>query len=107
MSDSKQIAFQEVETLLQEEIKELHPGHRLLFQKMRIPFKTVPVDAHPGEYVIVVAEYEGKMLYYSEIEEGWELEEPTSRGGITEREANQFELTHIMWQLFGDPDHLK
>jgi len=98
--------FEEVECLLDEEIAELPPAHRARFETMRVPFRKVPVGTHPGATVIVVAEHDAKILYYSDIEEGWEITAPTTSGGISERGGSQFELTHIMWRLFGDPEQL-
>jgi hypothetical protein len=41
--------------------------------------------------------------YYSDVEDGWELEEPNGSGGIHARGTSQFELKHIVHQLFGAP----
>ena len=71
---------------------------------MRITLRRVPVASDPGKYVYVVAEYQGRVLYYSDVEDGWELEIPNDAGGITDRGCNQFTLSHIMHHLFGDPD---
>jgi hypothetical protein len=95
---------EEVEQLLSEELGALHPGHRVRFDAMRVPPHQVPVTSHPGEFVYVVAEYDGKVLYYSDVEDGWELEALDDSGGIGKRGGNQFKLSHIMHQLFGAPD---
>jgi hypothetical protein len=73
---------------------------------MQVPPRAVRIAAYPAETVFVVAEHEGHMLYWSDVDEGWELESPDEHGGISERGANQYELSHIMWQLFGDPELL-
>ena len=104
MIDWSLATLQEVEVLLDRSYEALHPLHRKLFDRMRVRSRLVPVDAHPGETVVVVAEHEGKILYYSDIEDGWELDDSSASGGVDDRGANQFELGHIMWQLFGDPE---
>ena len=96
--------LKEVQRLLAEGVAELHPVHRQRFEAIRIAPRQVSVADSPGELIYVVAEHEGKLLYYSDIEDGWELETPNSSGGIDARGCNQFELTHIMYQTFGDPD---
>lgn len=93
-----------VEALLAAACEGMHPVHRGCFDALRVPLRIVPVVAHPGESVVVVAEHEGKLLYWSDIEAGWELQFPTSEGGIEDRGRNQFALSHLMWQLFGDPE---
>lgn len=94
----------EVEGLLEAEVAVLHPSHRSMFDAMRVLLRQVPVSGASGEHVFVVAEHQGKILYFSDVEDGWEIAEPDDHGGIVERGCNQFELGHIMWQLFGDPD---
>ena len=95
---------EEVECLLSEGLKGLHPAHLARFNAIRVMPRRIPVASDPGEYVYVVAEYQGKVLYYSDVEDGWEIEAPSDSGGITARGCSQFELSHIMYQLFGDPD---
>ncbi|MEM9566781.1 MAG: hypothetical protein AAF974_00600 [Cyanobacteria bacterium P01_E01_bin.34] len=68
--------------------------------------RAVPVSKYPGESVFVVAEYEGQILYYSDVEDGWELELQATNGGIEDRGCNQFELSHLMWHVLGDPEKL-
>jgi hypothetical protein len=92
---------EEVEIILAAELEELNPAHRTRFESMRVTPRKVPVTSAPGEYVHVVAEYGGKVLYWSDVEEGWELEALDASGGITKRACNQFDLTHIMHQVFG------
>lgn len=60
----------------------------------------------PGETVVVVAEINKRILYYDDVEEGWELECPSATGGVDSRFCNQYELSHVMYQEFGDPDKL-
>ncbi len=94
----------EVEGLLEAEVAVLHPRHRSLFDVMRVPLRQVPVSGADGEHVFVVAEHQGKILYFSDVEDGCEITEPDEHGGIAERGCNQLQLGHIMWQVFGDPD---
>jgi hypothetical protein len=104
MDTWKPTTREEVESLLSQELEDLHPVHLALFEPMRVTPRRVPVTSDPGQYVYVVAEYQGKVLYWSDVEEGWELEALNDAGGITERGCSQFELSHVMYQLFGDPD---
>lgn len=85
------------------ELECLHPKHQRLVSEMRISPRQIPVAMCPGESVWAVAEHEGKFLYYSDVEEGWELATLNDDGGIEDRGCSQFELGHIAWQLFGDP----
>ena len=94
----------EVESILAEDMSKLHPRHRALFESIRVSTRPIPVEDDLGQFVYVVGEHKGRVLYWSDIEEGWELEEPNVKGGINARGCNQFELSHIMYQTFGDPN---
>ena len=93
----------EVLALLTEEFKELPPRHREQLSPCLVAPRLVPVDDMPGETVVVVAEIDGEILYWSDIEEGWELEPPSQSGGIASRGCNQFDLVHVTHRRFGSP----
>ncbi|MEZ5704451.1 MAG: hypothetical protein R3E56_03380 [Burkholderiaceae bacterium] len=80
----------------------LHPGHRKKFEEISVVPWQVEVTDRPGTFFWVVAEHEGQLLYYEDVEEGWEVEKRNETGGIDGRWANQFELKHVMFQLFGE-----
>ena len=86
---------------LEAELAGLPPSQRALWEPHRVPPHSVSVESHPNETVVVVARVGNQVLYWSDIEEGWELETPTSRGGIRERGSSQFTLEHITHTLFG------
>ncbi|MEH2516688.1 hypothetical protein V1279_002261 [Bradyrhizobium sp. AZCC 1610] len=82
----------------------LHPQHQAALESALIRPRTVGVSDSPGEFVVAVAVLDEKLLYWSDIEEGWELEVPDGRGNIPSRGCNQFELRHVLYQVFGAPD---
>jgi hypothetical protein len=93
----------EVLELLERDMMALHPEHRTALMKALIPARRIPVADCPGESVVAVASVNGKLLYWSDVEGGWELEMPSPSGGIRSRGCNQFELGHIAYQAFGEP----
>ena len=94
----------EVEALFEEALASLPHSLRLRFKAIAIPPRAIPIQDSPGEVVFVIAEHEGKILYWSDVEDGWEFEAPNERGGIDCRGCNQFELSHVAHQIFGEPD---
>ena len=62
MGNWKPASREAVESLLASAVDRLHPAHRPLFAAMRVPLRSVPIAAHPGERVWVVAEHEGGVL---------------------------------------------
>lgn len=103
MTTWRPATLEEVQRLLAEGIAALHPLHRAQFSTIQIDPRRIPVADSPGEFVFAVARHQAKLLYYSDIEDGWELEAPNASGGIDARGCNQFELTDVMRQIFGDP----
>jgi hypothetical protein len=80
----------------------LSPVHRTELSRLLVPLRAVPVQDSPGETVWVVAQRADYVLYWSDVEEGWEWARLDASGGIHSRGCNQFELSHIAHQLFGD-----
>jgi hypothetical protein len=91
----------EVATLLKLAMDTLPPVHREALERALIEPRKLPVEDSPGESVVAVASFGDKLLYWSDVEEGWELEVPSQAGTIPSRGCNQFELAHILYQLFG------
>ena len=91
---------EEVRELLARGLETLSPSHRHQFERIRTPLWPIKVDDSLGEVVYVVAEVDGMVIYWSDVEEGWEAERPTSGGAIRTRGCSQFELRHIAHQLF-------
>ncbi len=94
----------EVTELFEDSLRRLHPEHRAAIESARVAPRELPVADSPGEYVVAVAAFGDMLLYWSDVEEGWELERPDHEGGIGSRGCNQFELTHLMYQMLGDPN---
>lgn len=93
----------EVMSLFELGMKSLHPDHRRALEKSRTPPRWIAVADCPGEAVVAVAAIQGKLLYWSDVEGGWELEAVGPDGTIESRGCNQFELQHIARQAFGEP----
>ncbi len=94
----------EVVKFLENDMASLHPKHRVALERARISPRKLPVSDSSGEYVVAIAALGDKVLYWSDVEEGWEIETPDSSGSIPSRGCNQFELRHVMYQVLGDPD---
>jgi hypothetical protein len=94
----------EVEGLLRLAEKSLRPAHIDALERALIAPRKVPVEDSPGEYVVAVAAFGQALLYWSDVEEGWELAVPNQAGTIASRGCNQFELAHVLHQAIGPAD---
>lgn len=87
--------------MLEHELQDLDPAQRARFEEIRVPFRQVPVASEPGDHVTVVAECSGRILYYSSVEEGWELDTLDAGGRLPERGCNQLTLGQLLNRVFG------
>jgi hypothetical protein len=90
-----------IESLVSLQASDLHPAHADRFESIRVAPGRVPVTVSNNEYVYVVAEHQGRVLYYSELEEAWGLAALDAAGCAPV--SGRFQLKHIMNQLFGPP----
>ena len=99
MSRSTEIA--EVVSLLKLAKATLHPAHLDALEHALITPRKLAVDDSPGEFVVAIATFGEALLYWSDVEEGWELAVPSQAGTISSRGCNQFELGHVLHQTLG------
>jgi hypothetical protein len=99
MSRSAEIV--EVVSLLNLAKATLHPGHLDALERALIAPRKLAVEDSPGEFVVAVAAFREALLYWSEVEEGWELAVPSQAGTIPSRGCNQYELGHVLYQAVG------
>jgi hypothetical protein len=88
---------------LKAELLTLDPISRTRLEAHLVTPRLVQVESHPGDTVVVVGEIDEKVLYWSDVEDGWELDHLTPRFAIAERGSNQYTLSHIARHVFGGP----
>jgi hypothetical protein len=101
---SRESEISEVKSRLAADMQSLHCNHRTALERALIDPRLVGVNDPPQGFVVAVAVLDGKLLYWSDIEEGWELEAPDNRGNIASRGCNQFGLRHVLYRALGDPN---
>lgn len=94
------LSEKELEALLAEELQRCTPAQRKGFEAHRVPIHKVPIHRLGiTEEVFVVAEFSEGVLYYEDVEEGFEVAALGPDGAISEQGCNQFELSHVLSQL--------
>ena len=105
MSEGATIAeVLEVLELLKVAKATLHEAHLVALEHALIAPRKLGIEDCPGEFVAAVARFGEALLYWSDVEEGWELEVPSETGTIPFRGCNQFELSHVLYQIVGPAD---
>lgn len=104
MGSNQPAILEKVEAQIAADLADLHPAHQARFESMRVPARFAPLDSVAGEYVYVVAEYRGKVLYYSDVDNGWGMDIPDANGRITDHAGELLRLPQLMNRLFGKPN---
>lgn len=75
----------------------LPTDQRKLFTKFQIPpYKAAIHRLGKLETVFVVAALPAGIVYYEDVEEGFELGRPGADGAISHQGCNQYRLTHVL-----------
>ncbi|MDH0863375.1 hypothetical protein [Mitsuaria sp. GD03876] len=96
----KSLELRELEALVEAALQRCTPDQRDAFSRYRVPFYEVPIRRGDAlERVHVVAHLPLGLLYYEDVEEGFEVSTLAADGAIAEPGANQFDLRHILFQM--------
>ena len=99
MADWAPATRDQVTHFLAEEAASLDVEDRAKLESLLVPPYQIPVADYPGEFVWVVGKYKGRVLYWSDVEEGWELDPVNEFGGIDSRGTSQFPLSYIIFYI--------
>lgn len=68
------ITVDELEALLADQLPGCSPAQQTAFARYRVPFYSVPFQRRFGlEQALVVAELPSSLLYYEDVEDGFEV----------------------------------
>ncbi len=89
--------MEQVEAILSEELRACTPEQAAFVGEYRVASREVPLGRFGRwESAIVVAQRGDVVLYWEDVEEGWELSPLDSQGRIGNRGCNQLELRHAL-----------
>jgi hypothetical protein len=91
----------EVLEILTEELAACTDSERQFFERIRIvPLQHQPIARRQGiEHVFVVAAWAGWIVFWEDVEEGFEVTRVDSDGVIREYGASQWEIRHAINDL--------
>ena len=91
---------EEVTSIVERELRECPKDLASLFATIRTPLRQVPISrSGTVEYVFVVAEQCGVVVYYEDVEEGFNVSELAADGSIATPGFEQWRLHHALWHL--------
>jgi hypothetical protein len=94
------ITSAELDVIVSEQLVACSPEQQAAFARFRVPFYAVPIHRFGAiERVLVVAELSSGLLYYEDVEEGFEVAALGIDGAIAEQGCNQYELRHVLTQI--------
>ena len=94
------ISESELKALLDRELNNCSAEQQAKFTQYRVSPYKVPIHRLGSlEQVFVVAELPTGVVYYEDVEEGFEFDRLGPDGAITTQGCNQYELRHVLTRL--------
>lgn len=94
------ISESELAALLDRELSNCTAEQRNIFARYRVSPYKLPIHRLGNlEEVFVVAELPTGLIYYEDVEEGFEFDRLGADGAIPKQSCNQYELRHLLSQL--------
>ena len=103
MNDWKPITRQELDDLIAEQLAECSPEQAACFRKHRVEPHHAPLERYGKlEQVFVVAQRDDVVIYYEDVEDGFNLSPLGPDGRILQHWCNQDDLKHALWKWTND-----
>lgn len=104
MATWQPITANELESLIDRQLQDCTPEQQELFRRFRVPLRPTPIERYGQlESVFVAARRGGEVMYYEDVEDGFNFSPLTPDGRIAEHRCNQDELRYALarWQRDG------
>ena len=90
---------EEVQSLIDTELTDCTPEQKVLFAKHRVPLRATLIERYGNlESAFVAAQRGDEVMYYEDIEGGWNFSPLTAEGHIAQHWCNQDELKCALWR---------
>jgi hypothetical protein len=104
MDSWKPVTRDQLEDLAEKELAECTPEQRRVFERYKVPLRHAPIERNGKiEQVFVVAQKVNEVMYYEDVEEGFNFSSLDSEGHILQHWCNQHELKYALWHWMGKP----
>ena len=96
----KPVGIEKLEQIIADDLRSCSADEIAAFEKHRVTPYAVPIiRLGKVEEVLVVATFGSRILYYEDVEEGFELAELDSKGQIPDQGCNQYSLEMVLHQV--------
>ncbi len=104
MAEWRPITKRKLEDLICTQLPECTPEQKDAFEKYRVPFRQAAIERYgKSERVFVVAQRGNEVMYYEDVEQGFNFSPEDAEGKILEHWCDQDELKHALWHWTGRP----
>ena len=99
MESWQPITVSELEAIVAKQLLACSLKQQAAFAAYRVPFYPVPLSRLGSiESALVVAELPTGLLYFEDVEEGFEIGTLDSSGVLPDQGCNQLDLTHVLYR---------
>ncbi|HRE18818.1 MAG TPA: hypothetical protein PLW86_17395 [Rhodocyclaceae bacterium] len=93
------ISVAELEAIVTNQLAECTASQQAAFAQYRVPFYQLPLHRFGQiETAFVVAHLPNGILYFEDVEEGFEISSLGKDGALPDQGCSQFELRHVLTQ---------
>ena len=93
----------ELNDLIVEQLASINQAESEFYEAIKVPFRRVAIERGGAlENVFVVAELPNGVVFYEDVEEGFEFTVLNTAGVISDYGASQLELSHVIRQLMSE-----
>lgn len=90
----------ELEREIEAQFRELNPEEQAFFRQVQVPMEKFSIERWGVlEKVFVVAKFQNMVVFYEDVEEGFEITVPNQAGVISDYSSSQFRLRHVVNQI--------
>ena len=92
----------ELEQIIAADLAQCTPEQQAVFEQYRVPLRRAPIERYGKlEHVLIVAQRGDEVMYFDDIEEGFNFSPIDADGKILQHWCNQDELTYALWHWMG------
>lgn len=99
MNTWKPITLDELNEVVQEQLERCTAQQRVDFSRFRVPFQRVGLHRLGSvEDVWIVAHLPMGLMYFEDVEEGFEVGVPGADGMLPDQGSQQLEISHVLFR---------